>query len=551
MNKNLLLSLLFFCFSSIIIQAQIIGDNAFLQSSFLEVGINKGGVYVTDEEAPETYHTQWLSMTTWEIDSSTIDTITEEYTYDWWSYYDSCECWIIDSTTTESYTYITYEYIYYYDTLPSPLGMIYDADMDGWDTGDPTEFWGDVSLPGSPEEGFGIEVNGNSYYNSSQYLYPFDIPGSLTSWDDSGDTTRAVWEGNIDSSTSLNVKQETLIPDNKLYFYTRITLTNTSAATMNNIYYLRNVDPDQEQPWSYDFMTKNEVIYNNPTDSQCLVSAEGNTIGGNYAMMGTRDERGKVSYGAFFTSDANPVSDAWNSVLPFYESGEMTADIAIQVSFKTDSLAPGESATYMFAYIFSNDADVIEEALAGTLKTVEPEIECIAATDLTVDEITESSALVSWLGTSSGLEYQLEWRKVGTPEWNSEITTENSLNLSSLESCTYYDYRITTLCGDALPSDAASFKTACAESVEEHSILSAVYPNPAKDMFTISLESSSTADGEIIIRDLLGNIMFEKTVSINGSYVETISMQTAAAGVYTIELTVDGNTSTQKLVLTH
>ncbi|MFN0275111.1 MAG: T9SS type A sorting domain-containing protein [Chitinophagales bacterium] len=589
--RNLLLIPLIL-FASTAAFSQIVGDDAFLQSEHLEVGINKGGVYVSQGAAPEAYHNtdyvvytpiidsatidtvtytypyDWYSYydscacwvidsttiesytyVTWSylIDSSTIDTITYTYSYDWYSYYDSCACWVIDSTTIESYTYVYWEYFYTYDTIETALGITFDSDMDGWDIGDPTEYWGDVTLPGSPEEGFGIEIDGNSYYNASQYLYPNDIPGSMTSWDDSGDTTRAVWEGDI---AGVHVKQETLVPDGKLYFYTKVTLTNTGTSDLTDVFYLRNFDPDQEQPWSWDFVTDNIVHYNFPVDTQALVSAEGNTMGGNFAMYGSRDSRSRVSHGAFFTSDANPVSDAWYGITPFSSEGELEGDIALQISYKIDVLTAGSSETFTLAYIFSNDEAIIDEALAGT-KVVVPAIEeCVAATDINADEITETTASVEWVAGSPGIEYFVEWRAIGTPDWLGAITTDMNYLLSGLMPCTYYNFRVTTLCGDETPSPMGSFKTECVTSVEDATGISAqVYPNPSNGDFMISLTLPSVADATITIADALGRLIYENKVTGITTYSGNISLGDIASGIYTLKVVSGENTSSVNLVI--
>jgi hypothetical protein len=590
--KFSLLSFFMFAFTVMSINAQIIGDDAFMKSDFIQMGINKGGVYVSQGVAPEdyvnndyvihvpiidsttidtityTYDYEWWSYydscacwvidsittesytyVTWSylIDSSTIDTITYEYPYDWWSYYDSCACWVIDSTTIESYTYVYFDYIYTFDTIESAIGIVYDADMDGWDVGDPTEYWGDVTLPGSPEEGFGIEIDGNSYYNASQYLYPNDVPGAITSWDDSGDSTKTVWEGDV---AGVHITQETVIPDGALYILTRISLENTTATDLADVYYLRNFDPDQEQPWSWDFITDNIVHYNFPTDTQALVSAEGNSMGGNFAMYGSRDYRSRVSYGAFYTSDANPVSDAWNSITPFSASGETEGDIALQVSFKIDLIPAGESTSFAFVYIFSNDEAIIDEAMEPTKYVpVLPE-ECIAGTDVTSSDITTTTATVAWTPGSAGVEYLVEWRKVGVPTWTSAITTDPSLLLTGLDICTYYQYRVTTLCGDETPSPLGSFKTECVTDIDaSNAITSAVYPNPNTGSFTLTVSLPAAADAVVSIADAVGRVVYENNLQAVTVFTETMNLLSMPSGIYTVKVMSGENTSVTNFVI--
>jgi hypothetical protein len=74
-----------------------------------------------------------------------------------------------------------------------------------------------------------------------------------------------------------------------LYFSTTVTLQNVWNETLYEVQYMRNVDPDQEQPWTGDFKTQNYVKYqpyrasdgvdrrNTSYPNMCLVVAEGVT----------------------------------------------------------------------------------------------------------------------------------------------------------------------------------------------------------------------------------------------------------------------------------
>ena len=54
---------------------------------------------------------------------------------------------------------------------------------------------------------------------------------------------------------------------NKMYFTTTVTLVNTGATDITEVYYVRSVDPDQGQPWcSGNYRTNNYVLYQPPHD---------------------------------------------------------------------------------------------------------------------------------------------------------------------------------------------------------------------------------------------------------------------------------------------
>ena len=92
--------------------AQMLNDEAFLKGNYFEIGLNGCGALGTIQTAPSGFH----------------------------------------------------------NTTPG-LGIVADPDKDGWQTGNPTYF-GDYFLPGIPMEGWALQVNGTTYFNSQlcQYL---------------------------------------------------------------------------------------------------------------------------------------------------------------------------------------------------------------------------------------------------------------------------------------------------------------------------------------------------------------------------------------------
>jgi hypothetical protein len=285
--------------------SQIVGTNCFLKGNYVEIGINSCGAYGSNAAPPTGYH------------------------------------------------YNVY----------SGLGFTADSDLDGWTTGWP-QYCGDYFVPGSPVEGWGFQLGSNKKYNTDQYCYVYDIPGSITSYSYTAGVYTAVWEGDfISGSFNFHFKQETILKENETYFVTRVTITNNGSSAVSNFYYMRNVDPDQDQPWSYDFTTYNEVISQPSTGGQALVVSEGLTYGC-FLGLGSKDMDSRVTYGNFSTNTygAKAVYDGTSG---YYQSGNLTSDIANSIAFKISTLAAGESKCLAFAYVL--DPADIDEALDNTL----------------------------------------------------------------------------------------------------------------------------------------------------------------------------------------
>ncbi|MBC8048415.1 MAG: gliding motility-associated C-terminal domain-containing protein [Fimbriimonadaceae bacterium] len=306
MNKFLLVvfTLLFMPLSQL--SAQLVGGDAFLKGTYVEVGINNCGAYGSGDNPPGGYH-------------------------------------------------------------PNPtfaLGFVADSDQDGWDIGSP-DYCGDYFVPGSPVEGWQIQIGSSVYTNTDQSCWTSEIPGEVTGYSYGSGIYTGVWEGEI-SSHDLGITQTTTLPEDALYFVTRILLCNNGTDTIEDVYYMRNVDPDQDQPWSGDFTTDNEVIYQPPTDPDALVISEGLTYGC-FLGLGAKDPNARVSYGNFSTTDGTP-EEVWEGTGGYYSSGSLNGDIANSISIYVDKILPGECRCIAFAYILN--IDDLDEALDATLSSI-------------------------------------------------------------------------------------------------------------------------------------------------------------------------------------
>jgi gliding motility-associated-like protein len=299
---------IFFFLLSPFLYGQIIGTDAFMQGLAAEVAVNECGVYGSQGSAPDGFH----------------------------------------------------------PNVGSAIGFVADADEDGWESGSP-EYCGDFFVPGTPEEGWALQHGDNTYTNHDQSCYDFDIEGSIASYSYLTGLYTVTWEGEI-SSENIEVTQITTFPEDKLYFVTRVLICNNTDSTLNNIYYMRNVDPDQDQPFCGTFNTTNEIIYQPPIDDRSLVTAIGEGSGcGCYLGLGSLDPNARSAFGNFFTTDGIP-SEIWSGDDGSYsiEIGDETScDCGIQIVFKVDPIAPGECKCIAFAYIL--DEDDLDEALNATL----------------------------------------------------------------------------------------------------------------------------------------------------------------------------------------
>jgi gliding motility-associated-like protein len=284
------------------LQAQIVGANAFLQGSVVEIGVNTCGAYGSNVLPPTGYH----------------------------------------------------------PTEFAGLGFVADSDLDGWDVGTP-DYCGDYFVPGSPVEGWQIQIDGTTWTNTDQSCFTSEVPGDVVSYDYTSGIYTVVWEGEV-GSEDLGITQKTILPEDAGFFVTKLIFCNNGVSPLEDIYYNRNVDPDNDQPWSGDFTTDNLIVFQPPADDKALVTSEGLTYGC-YLGIGALDTNARVSYGNFATTAGDP-DDVWFATGGYSGSGSSVGDIANSIAFYVGDLDPGECVCKAFAYILNEDD--LEEALALT-----------------------------------------------------------------------------------------------------------------------------------------------------------------------------------------
>ena len=321
------------------VSGQMVGDCVFLKGKYVEVGVAPNGGYGSTLPAPAGYHPNLGTgggFTFWD-----------------------------PAAGSASFS-------------SNLLGFVADYGADGWTVGTPPYF-GDYYLPGTPQEGWAIKigtgVESDAYipaYNTTTATTGFTggLAGTNISYVNSGGISKGIWQG---TDGPLAIRQTTVLDTNKLYFTVNVVIINTSAAPAPNIYYIRTVDPDNEETvvGFTGFPTINTITYQlpNPTN-KVLVSATGVTYTNAYLGLGTKDCRAKctIFHLGALTPAASPDSVFNGTASPNYlyaQGSTSTEDVGIGLVFDIGTIAPGDSTTLSYAYILN--ATYIDSALNSTL----------------------------------------------------------------------------------------------------------------------------------------------------------------------------------------
>ena len=167
------------------------------------------------------------------------------------------------------------------DTTVSPLlpgmhfrsnsqyfGFVANPQNNNWAT-----FDGDFFTPGSPENGWGITIGANLSSASDNCTQVYDIPGSITNYSNNLDCITVDWEGtDTVGGTNLDVKIEYLLQDTALFYTTTISITNNDSLPVPELYYYRNMDPDNNVMINGTNYATNNTIVSQPGTGGCDIA---------------------------------------------------------------------------------------------------------------------------------------------------------------------------------------------------------------------------------------------------------------------------------------
>jgi hypothetical protein len=265
------------------------------------------------------------------------------------------------------------------------LGFISDRDRDGWGTGYDD---GDFFIPGTPFEGFGLEVGQSWLFNDHETT---DIPGTTGSVIENDNGNSHVWTS-VDLSNGLKLTQTSSVPISGQRLDVTVTLENTSNTDVDDIYYSRQVDPDNSVDSGCGFQTDNTIVaQGDSSDGVSLVSATTNDScrsdyeesrdpsSGSYLGLISTDSRSRVGLenfgffakpasafyqgGNFCARDSSDEEDEDCNSVTIEPGSFVSDDSGIGISFDVGTILSGDTTTLTFSYILSPEQaqEIIDE----------------------------------------------------------------------------------------------------------------------------------------------------------------------------------------------
>ncbi len=233
-------------------------------------------------------------------------------------------------------------------------------------------FDGDFFTPGTPENGWGLQVGsvagvGRYANNCNDPVNPgqtqVDMPGSITSWVNTLSCYSSTWDGNLvkpaiggNPALNLHIKINYFLQQTDLFYTTTISITNNGVSSIPTLYYYRSLDPDNNQTLNGSYNTYN-LIEDQPGSGGCniaCVSAAQNASGGtgaSYLAFAGAGANFRVSQGGFANRDGTDIWNATGGLTGALNSNNGTADEAISLAYRMQNFAVNTTQTFKFVTI--------------------------------------------------------------------------------------------------------------------------------------------------------------------------------------------------------
>ena len=260
-------------------------------------------------------------------------------------------------------------------------------------------------------------------------------------------------------------------------------------------------------------------------------------VAGNAATVSWTANTGNISfhleYGPRgFTHGTGLMATAMSS--PFTLSGlEYETDYDVYVEAVCDQ---GTHSAWSAVASFTTEAQGSED--------------CSPVTFLVANNITESSALLTWTPGATGDEWEVVLTDAAGATIVEASTTERQFALSGLTPGTAYIAKVRTVCGDSIYSDFAityfTTSTIGIDGVAEPTCT--IYPNPTCSATTVSINGVN-GKVRISVVDINGREVAAETLDCSGGCAMSIDIENLAQGAYFVRITGENVSLVRKLIV--
>lgn len=188
-----------------------------------------------------------------------------------------------------------------------------------------------------------------------------------------------------------------------------------------------------------------------------------------------------------------------------------------------------------------------------------PDPGCQNPTNVTINNISETSALVKWTPGAGATSYQVQYRRTSGSTWQTATAPGTSYTITGLQSGYSYLARVRSVCGNNTLTwtSTVSFTTqngtrnggwATVADADETQIT--CYPNPNRGAFSLRFDAETTGEVAVKVFDVTGRAVYEGVQAASvGANELPIDLTRESAGLYTLQFRQGGTRRFLKVIV--
>ena len=197
---------------------------------------------------------------------------------------------------------------------------------------------------------------------------------------------------------------------------------------------------------------------------------------------------------------------------------------------------------------FATTANTTSYGAEITFTTLPNDVEpCEAPTNLIFNNVTTTTATVTWTAVGSANTWKVQYRQQGTTQWQEATVQTTSYDMEGLTPNTTYEVQVKAICADGNESDLLT-GTVTTQTVGINNITLAnsinLMPNPADNYIELSVNSNVNVK-EAVVYNAFGQMIQKVELTDNHARINLSDM---AAGMYFVRVNGDNVTATKKFI---
>lgn len=317
---------------------------------------------------------------------------------------------------------------------------------------------------------------------------------------------------------------------------------------------LKKLSPNGALIWSKDFTNLSAFRVETGSDNNPVMSGYPIPGSGGAAFLKTDLNGNQLWFNADADSIYNFVSHALmkmdNQNNIYLAAGIMTNMAMCKVNSNgSNAWAIVFGTGYAQAFTLGTDKNVYVTG-GATAKLVQPSppVSCNPPGNLSVTNITATSARVNWTAIPGAIRYHVFYKKPNETTWTKKYIngSKNFVTLNNLACSQQYKWKIRTVCDTVGPdvissfSAVQSFNTLTCRLADDLQTAQAsyniqLYPNPAHDVLNVRLSDLMEENVEVHIYNVMGFLIYSGKLNGNGEFAVDVSA--LQSGVYQLKIT--------------